>query len=144
MTTVSTDGLTRRHALTGAAAVGVGVPLLAACGDDGGSTATDESGSGPAAGEKLGPTSDVPVGGGKIYADQKVVVTQPSDGDFKAFSAVCTHQGCLVASVDDGTINCACHGSKFSIEDGSVQNGPATSALGAIPVDVKGDEITTV
>ena len=144
MLTVTTDGLTRRHALTGAAAVGVGLPLLAACGGGGGSTATD-SGSAPApsAGEKIGPTSDVPVGGGKIYADQKLVVTQPSGGDFKAFSAICTHQGCLVASVAGGTINCPCHGSKFSIEDGSVQGGPAPSALEAVTVTVKGGEITT-
>ena len=118
--------------------------MLAACGGGGGSTATD-SGSAPApsAGEKIGPTSDVPVGGGKIYADQKLVVTQPSGGDFKAFSAICTHQGCLVASVAGGTINCPCHGSKFSIEDGSVQGGPAPSALEAVTVTVKGGEITT-
>jgi Rieske Fe-S protein len=143
MTTVSTDGLTRRHALTGAAVVGVGLPLLAACGDDG-STATD-GGSAPdtAAGEAIGPTSDVPVGGGKIYADQKLVVTQPTAGEFKAFTSICTHQGCPVTSVEGGTINCTCHGSKFSIEDGSVQGGPAPSPLGEVAVTVKNNEITT-
>jgi Rieske Fe-S protein len=144
MTTVSTDGLTRRHALTGAATVGVGVPFLAACGGSAGSTATD-SGSGPTAeaGQAIGPASDVPVGGGKIYPDEKLVVTQPTDGEFKAFTAICTHQSCLVTSVEDGTINCTCHGSKFSIEDGSVTNGPATSPLGEVAVTVKNDEITT-
>jgi Rieske Fe-S protein len=142
MTTVTTDGLTRRHALTGAAVVGVGLPLLAACGGNDGSTATD-GGSTPSAGETLGPASDVPVGGGTIYADQKLVVTQPTDGEFKAFTAVCTHQGCLVANVDGGTINCTCHGSKFSIEDGSVQGGPAPSALAEVAVTVKSGEITT-
>jgi Rieske Fe-S protein len=142
MPTVTTDGLTRRHALTGAAVVGVGLPLLAACGGSAGSTATD-GGSTPSAGETLGPASDVPVGGGTIYADQKLVVTQPTDGEFKAFTAVCTHQGCLVANVDGGTINCACHGSKFSIEDGSVQGGPAPSALAEVDVTVKNGEITT-
>ena len=140
---MSHDGLTRRHALTGAAAVGVGLPLLAACGgDDGGSTATD-GGPTPDAGKALGPTSDVPVGGGKIYADEKLVVTQPTDGEFKCFTAVCTHQSCLVSTVDGGTINCSCHGSKFSIEDGSPQSGPATSALSEVTVSVKNDEITT-
>jgi Rieske Fe-S protein len=145
MTTVSNDRLTRRHALTGAVTVGLGVPFLAACGgDDGGSTASDGGSSPePKAGEALGPTSDVPVGGGTIYPDQKVVVTQPTEGEFKAFSAVCTHQGCPVTGVEGGTINCTCHGSKFSIEDGSVSNGPATSPLAAVEVSVEGGEIST-
>lgn len=134
-------GISRRKTLTGAAVVGVGVPLLAACGsDDGGSTATEPD---VPSGETLGPASDVPVGGGKIYADQKIVVTQPTEGEFKGFSAVCTHQSCLVAAVKDGTIDCTCHGSKFSIEDGSVSNGPATSPLPAVEVTVDGDQITT-
>jgi Rieske Fe-S protein len=135
------EGMTRRQALTGAAAVGAAAPLLAACG--GGSSSSTGSEPAPKAGEKLGASADVPVGGGKIYADQKVVVTQPSSGEFKGFSAVCTHQGCLVSNVGDGTINCTCHGSKFSIEDGSVSNGPATSPLPAVQVAVRKGEITT-
>jgi Rieske Fe-S protein len=133
-------GISRRRTLTGAAVVGVGAPLLAACGgDDEGSTDTPDV----AAGEALGPTADVPVGGGKIYADQKVVVTQPTEGDFRGFSATCTHQSCLVAEIKGGTINCTCHGSKFSIEDGSVSTGPATSPLPPVDVTVDGDQITT-
>jgi len=135
-----TPGISRRTTLTGAAALGVGVPLLAACG--GGS---DGSGSAPKppAGEKLGPAAGVPVGGGTIYPDQKVVVTQPAKGEFKAFSSICTHAGCPVSSVQDGTINCTCHGSKFSIEDGSVSNGPATQPLPELAVTVEGGQITT-
>lgn len=137
---MSIDGITRRKTLTGAAAVGVAVPLLAACGgDDGGDTATEP----PAAGEELGSTSEVPVGGGKVFGDQKIVVTQPTDGDFKAFSAVCTHQRCLVSQIADGTIDCLCHGSKFSDQDGSVVNGPATSGLSAVTIKVDGDTIST-
>ena len=70
------------------------------------------------------------------------MVTQPADGDFKAFTAVCTHQGCIVADVSGGTINCNCHGSKYNIEDGSVENGPATKGLAEIPISVDGDSIT--
>ena len=136
---MTSEGLSRRQTLTGAAALGA-VPLLAACGgDDAPDTATEP----PAAGETLGPTSDVPVGGGKIYNDQKIVVTQPAEGDFKAFSAVCTHQACLVTKVAEGTINCTCHGSKFSAEDGSVVNGPATSPLSAVAVTADGGQLTT-
>lgn len=137
---MSIDGITRRKTLTGVAAVGVGVPLLAACGGDGsGDTATEP----PAAGEELGSTSEVPVGGGKVFGDQKIVVTQPTDGDFKAFSAVCTHQSCLVSQIADGTIDCLCHGSKFSDQDGSVVNGPATSGLSEVDITVDGDTIST-
>jgi len=84
----------------------------------------------------------IPVGGGKVFADQKLVVTQPASGEFKAFSAVCTHQSCVVADVSDGTINCACHGSKFDITTGAVKNGPASSPLPEKKVTISGDGIT--
>ena len=74
-------------------------------------------------------TSKVPVGGGVILENADYVVTQPSKGKYKAFSKICTHQGCPVASVGDGVIHCNCHGSEYSIEDGSVTNPPATKGL---------------
>jgi Rieske Fe-S protein len=86
----------------------------------------------------LGPASTVPVGGGHVFADQKVVVTQPTAGQFKGFSAVCTHQGCTVNKVADGTIDCPCHGSKFKIADGSVAHGPAARPLPAMKVSAEG------
>ncbi|MGI5483570.1 Rieske (2Fe-2S) protein [Streptomyces lavendofoliae] len=98
------------------------------------------SASAPAAGE-LARTSDIPPGGGAVLKDRKVVVTQPREGEFRAFSAVCTHQGCVVATVEDGTINCACHGSRFRIADGSVARGPATRPLPAERITVTGDTI---
>lgn len=127
---------TRRAVLL---AIPVGVTALAVAGCDEGAgglgpqpaasaAPPPESGAG-SAGTALGPLSDVPIGGGKVYSDQKVVVTQPEAGTFKAFSAVCTHQGCSVNQVADGTINCPCHGSKFKIQDGSVSQGPAERPL---------------
>ena len=106
----------------------------------------DESGDQPG-GDVLTATSEVEVGGGVILADQGVVVTQPSSGEFKGFSATCTHQGCTVSSVSDGTINCACHGSRFSIEDGSVVQAAtgltpdAQAPLPEVPIVVDGDSI---
>jgi Rieske Fe-S protein len=142
---MSTDKITRRT-LGGLAAAGVGVPLLAACGSDDPGTAVDSGGtstdSSHTSGEQLTQTSDIAVGGGAIFADQQVVVTQPTTGEFKCFTAICTHQGCLVASVSDGTINCDCHGSKYSIENGDVEEGPATFPLSEVPITVSGDEIT--
>jgi Rieske Fe-S protein len=89
----------------------------------------------------LAVTSDVPVGGGKILTDRKIVITQPQAGSFAAFAAVCTHQGCIVSSVSGGTINCPCHGSKFSITNGSVVTGPAVSPLAPVGIKVQGTSI---
>jgi Rieske Fe-S protein len=150
-----------RRTVTGLATAGLSLPLLAACGDDEPDTASDPgggsgssaggSGSSPGAPETsagggstadaLASTSDIEVGGGTIFADEQVVVTQPSEGEFKAFNTTCTHQGCPVQSVSDGTINCDCHGSKFSISDGSPESGPATSPLEAVTITVEGDSI---
>ena len=101
------------------------------------------SSSQPASGQppSLALTSDVPVGGGKILADKKIVITQPRAGSFQAFTAVCTHQGCTVSSVSGGTVNCPCHGSKFSIANGSVVAGPAPSALAPVSIKVQGTSI---
>ncbi|MEU7075784.1 Rieske (2Fe-2S) protein [Streptomyces narbonensis] len=90
----------------------------------------------------LARTSEIPVGGGTVFTAEKVVVTQPAAGDFKAFSAVCTHQGCLVNKVADGTIDCPCHGSKFRIADGSVAAGPAPRPLPTEQINVSGESIT--
>ncbi|MFE6162596.1 Rieske (2Fe-2S) protein [Streptomyces sp. NPDC056486] len=96
----------------------------------------------PPKGEELAKTSDIPVGGGKIFKDKKVVVTQPEKGDFKAFSAVCTHAGCTVSEVTDGTINCPCHGSKYRVTDASVAGGPAPRPLPPENITVTGNSIT--
>jgi Rieske Fe-S protein len=80
----------------------------------------------------------VPVGSGVIVGD--VVVTQPAAGQFKAFSSKCTHKGCAVNKVADGTIDCPCHGSKFNL-DGTVANGPATVPLESKDISVQGDSI---
>ncbi|MFF6993909.1 Rieske (2Fe-2S) protein [Streptomyces sp. NPDC008313] len=137
-----TDGPARRTVLATSAAT-----LLAGCGssgdgngDDGGSSATPTASKG-AGGKELASTADIPVGGGKIFPDEKVVVTQPREKEFKAFSAVCTHMGCTVGSVTDGTIDCPCHGSRYRIEDASVARGPATKPLPPRRITVTGNSI---
>ena len=142
------DRTTRRGLLRGAAvlgAAGVVVGPLAACG-----SRTPSRSSGASAGSPTGavgdrPTgpilraSDVPVGGGQVLtvAGTKVVVTQPVAGTFKAFSAVCTHQGCTVNSITDDVIRCPCHGAEFDGSTGAVIQGPATAPLATIPIAVQ-------
>ena len=99
-------------------------------------TTADAAGSGPKV-----KVADVPVGGGMIMQDAAFVVTQPTAGTFKAFSKICTHQGCPVSSVKDGHINCTCHGSSFSVADGSVVSGPARKALAETKVTLSGDSL---
>ncbi|MFC8986521.1 Rieske (2Fe-2S) protein [Streptomyces sp. SID9913] len=141
-----THDATRRTVLVTAGAAA----LAAACGggggdggDTGSATVTSTSGPDAPGGRELVPAGDVPVGGGTVLKDEKIVVTQPTAGEFKAFSAVCTHQHCLVSTVADGTIDCPCHGSRFRITDGSVERGPATQPLPEERITVDGNSIRT-
>ncbi|MFF4043586.1 Rieske (2Fe-2S) protein [Streptomyces sp. NPDC001816] len=154
-------GPARRTVMAAAGAAGLAAALTACGSDDSSDTVDTGSGSsgttgatgstgasqdsgasgGSAGGTALAKTTDIPEGGGKIFKDQGVVVTQPAAGTYKAFSSKCTHQGCAVGSVADGVIVCPCHNSHFSVEDGSVKKGPATQALAAAKITVSGDEI---
>jgi Rieske Fe-S protein len=144
-------------AIAGAAAV----PLLAACGGSssaakapanapgtrhqsgsGGSDPSSPAPSGGGGGHDLTAKSAIPVGGGKVFDTEQVVVTQPKAGEFKCFTAVCTHMGCIVADVSGGTINCGCHGSQYNITTGAVVGGPAPSPLAPVPFKVSGGEIS--
>ena len=148
---------TRRGVLAGVGLVGL-AGAVSACSSGGSSSspagaasastapasapgsASAAAGTGSATGA-LATTSEIPVGSGKIFTAEKVVVTQPTSGDFKAFSAVCTHMGCIVSQISNGTIDCPCHGSQYSIKDGAVVAGPAPSPLPAEPIKVSGTSI---
>jgi Rieske Fe-S protein len=130
------DAPSRRTILAGAAA---GLAGLTGCQKYGEPTATPA----PApANTVLGKIADIPVGGGKIFAPNQVVVTQPVKGTFKAFSSICTHQSCPVASVSGGTINCDCHGSKYAVATGAVVAGPAPRPLPPKQITITGDTLT--
>jgi nitrite reductase/ring-hydroxylating ferredoxin subunit len=161
---VDTEGAstTRRAMLAGVGAIGASA-LLTACGTDEGDGSLADEGSAPdsnggaapttgapttgapdsggASGTKLSATSEIPQDGGKIFEDKQVVVTQPAAGEFKCFTAICPHQQCTVTNIRNGNITCACHGSQFSIEDGSVKKGPATSGLDEVTINVDGEAI---
>jgi Rieske Fe-S protein len=125
--------------------------LLAACagnaaaggnGSGGSAGGNGSGGSGGAAATGPIAASDIPVGSGKIFAARKVIVAQPTAGQFTAFSAVCTHQGCLVSKIQGDTIICPCHGGTYSLADGSVISGPPPAPLPAVTVTVNGGNLT--
>jgi Rieske Fe-S protein len=136
---MSGPDLSRRTLLGGAVVVG-GAAALSACSASSPSTPTA---GGPTAGETLVATADVEVGGGVILDAPAVVVTQPAQGEFHAFSSICTHAGCPVSEVVDNEIICTCHGSRYSATDGSVVNGPAPAPLPVVAVQVSGGEVVT-
>ena len=124
--------LDRRTVLRGGAVVGlvvVGAPALQAC--SGGVS----NGAGPQS--TTVKTADVPVGGGVVEDASGVVVVQPTAGEFKAYSAICPHQGCTVDEISNGEIHCPCHGSTFRVSDGAVLQGPATQGLMVLTTTVK-------
>jgi Rieske Fe-S protein len=146
--------LTRRAVVAGTGLLAVSAAVAACTNNQRPAAAPGSQASSPAAqpppesstttaptGQQLGSTADIPVGGGKVFVANKVVVTQPTAGTFKAFSAVCTHQGCTVNKVADGTIDCPCHGSKFAVADGSVAHGPAQRPLAPREITVSGDQV---
>lgn len=156
-TTESTShgSVSRRKVLAVGGALGA-ASVVAACGGGGG--AADSTGSptgatpatpdptsttGAAPGNALAPVSDIPVGGGQVFDGPKIVVTQPSEGDIQAFTAVCPHQGCLVTEVVDNEILCPCHGSLFSAENGDVIRGPAVQGLAGASVGIVDGFIVT-
>jgi Rieske Fe-S protein len=132
----------RRMVIRTVGVVGVGVlgaGTLTACGGGSGESASVIK---PTSGARTIKVAQIPVGGGKIFPVKSVVVTQPKAGEFKAFSSFCTHKGCTVSDVADGTINCECHGSKFDLATGRVTHGPAVQPLPSETITVIGDTIT--
>jgi len=140
--------LDRRQVVAGAGLLGLSAALTACGGAPSApapvSQAPSAPPSGPAGGlipagseVELGRGADLPVGGGAVFPEYRVVVTQPSAGRFTAFSAICTHEQCTINQVANGTINCPCHGSRFAITDGSVVHGPATKPLHARSVTLR-------
>ena len=158
-----TDSLaTRRGVLAGVGLVGLASAITAcgagtsssttaagsAAGSTGGagtaapaSSAAAGGASSSSATNALAATSKIPVGSGMIFPEPQVVVTQPTAGEFKAFSAVCTHMGCIVNQISNQTIDCPCHGSQYSITTGAVVAGPAPRPLPAKQIKVSGSSV---
>lgn len=130
---------TRRDALGLATTAGAALSLTACGGGEDDEGAADGSGGG--SGDSVSvPVADVPEGGGVVT--DGIVVTQPSEGEYKAFDAKCPHQGCAVREVTSSAIVCPCHGSEFDPSSGDVTQGPAEEGLAERTATVEGDEIT--
>ncbi|WP_448004921.1 QcrA and Rieske domain-containing protein [Agromyces bauzanensis] len=96
----------------------------------------------PAVGGDIAALADVPVGGSikATINGEQALVAQPTAGQVVAFSAICTHQQCVVAPAGD-EFHCPCHGSMFDAATGDVIQGPALDPLAEIPVAISGDRI---
>ncbi|MFD7334596.1 Rieske (2Fe-2S) protein [Streptomyces violascens] len=129
----------RRTVLKGAALAGAAGAGVAACSTDSklGHAETPT----PTAPEPLGSPDAVPVGGAKLYREQRVMVSCPAKGEYQAFSAQCTHAGCLLEKIEDGHANCPCHGSRFNVMTGKPVQGPATVPLPKVPVKLKDGQL---
>jgi Rieske Fe-S protein len=150
---------TRRGVLAGVGLVGLASAITACGAGSSSSAAAGNAATAPAAAgsttasgaaggasssagtKALAATSEIPVGSGTIFPGPQVVVTQPTAGEFKAFSAVCTHMGCIVNQISNGTIDCPCHGSQYSITTGDVVAGPAPRPLPAKQITVSGSSV---
>lgn len=139
--------LTRRCAIASAVGVSAAV-VLTACtpevtelGSSPAPTQTPTSESQPPV--EVCKTSDIPVGSGKQFnvSGKPVLITQPKPGEFRAFSAECTHAGYVINNVSGDEIKCDNHGAVFNSDTGSVLKGPAARALGKIALEVQGDTI---
>ena len=149
---MSSERSVTRRRLTATASAGLALPVLAACGSDDSGTGSDSSTSGSGSGSggessasvgtTLARTSDVEVGGAVFLDEPSVVITQPEEGEFKAFSRTCTHQKCPVTDIVDDQIHCSCHGSLFDMTTGENVGGPAPSPLDEVAITVDGDSIT--
>lgn len=96
----------------------------------------------PALGDDIAALADVPVGGSidATINGEPALISQPTAGQVVAFSAICTHQQCVVAAAGN-EFHCPCHGSMYDATTGDVIQGPALEALPSIPVAVAGDRI---
>lgn len=142
----SETNTSRRQVLCGLVVALAAPAGLAACSSGSESTQAPPAGGaapgsaapGGSAGSGGTPLSSIPVGSGVVVngSSGPVVVTQPSAGTVKAFSAVCPHQGTTVNPPQGQTIRCPRHGSEFNPTTGAVQKGPAQRGLTEVPTRV--------
>lgn len=76
--------------------------------------------------------TQVPVGSAVIV--DKIIIAQPTEGQFVAYSTTCPHQGSSITQVDGSTVKCPSHGSVFDIATGAPVSGPATTGMTTVPV----------
>ncbi|MFD5031132.1 Rieske (2Fe-2S) protein [Streptomyces sp. NPDC058405] len=129
----------RRTVLKGAALAGAAGLGLAACSTD--SKLGHAEAPTPTSPVDLGAADEIPVGGAKLYREQRLVVSCPAEGQYKAFSAQCTHAGCLLEKLEGTVGDCPCHGSRFDVTTGKALKGPATVPLSEVPVRAEGGKL---
>lgn len=144
-----TTGVTRRSALRGAAVTAIGVVSgflvarrsAAARESEPGAQANAYGPPAPSRLQRIATITEIPRGGGIILNNPPIVLARGGSGAIRAFSAICTHQGCTVSHITNDVIVCPCHGSSFSLATGRVIRGPATQPLPRVRVTVRNGTI---
>jgi len=87
--------------------------------------------------------SEVPPNTGKIFkfGNKPGILVHTASGEFKAFSAVCTHLECIVQYRDDTKqIWCACHNGQYNLSGKNI-GGPPPRPLEEYKVNTRGDDV---
>jgi Rieske Fe-S protein len=90
--------------------------------------------------------SDVPPGRAVQFSDANgdpAWLLHEPNGDFRAFSAICTHAGCAV-DLSGGEFVCPCHGGSYSAATGAVLAGPPPSPLPPLAIKVVNGDVRLV
>ena len=90
-----------------------------------------------------GSAKDLKPNSGKVFkfGSRPAIVVRTPAGEFRAFSAICTHLNCTVQYRDDFQhIWCACHGGQFDLNGLNVA-GPPPRPLEEYAVNLSGDDI---
>ncbi|CAM5325701.1 MULTISPECIES: Rieske (2Fe-2S) protein [Streptomyces] len=133
---MSAHPLSRRTVLRGAALVPAAGLGAAAC-----AAPDDGRAEGPAEPVELGAADAVEKGGAEIFREHHVVVSRSEEGEYRAFSAVCTHRQCPLHKIKGTVSTCTCHGSRFDVTTGEVLEGPAVAPLTELDVSTDGGRL---
>jgi 3-phenylpropionate/trans-cinnamate dioxygenase ferredoxin component len=78
-----------------------------------------------------------------VIAGEMIAVVRDEQGDVHAISDMCTHATVPLSEgeVDDCTIECWLHGSRFDLRTGEPTGLPAITPVDVYPVTIEGDDV---
>lgn len=97
----------------------------------------------------IGRASDIATGQVKLFnyptANDPCILVRTPSGQLAAYSQKCTHLSCAVYYARaQNRLECPCHEGYFSVEDGSVLQGPPPRPLPKVDLEVRGDRLYAI